>query len=42
MMPGEYRSSFFDLDCDDVGRPIRIVGRDRHNLDADNDGVGCE
>lgn len=31
-----------DLDCRDVGRPVRVTGRDPHRLDRDNDGVGCE
>jgi hypothetical protein len=32
-----------DIDCDQlpyVG--FAVVGEDRHGLDADNDGVGCE
>jgi micrococcal nuclease len=31
-----------DLDCADVGRPVRVVGSDRHRLDGDGDGRGCE
>jgi micrococcal nuclease len=31
-----------DLDCDDIGRPVRIVGDDPHSLDADGDGRACE
>jgi micrococcal nuclease len=31
-----------DLDCDDLGRPVRIVGDDPHSLDADGDGRACE
>ena len=31
-----------DLDCDDIGRPVRIVGRDPHSLDGDGDGRACE
>ena len=31
-----------DLDCRDVGRPVCVIGRDPHGLDADGDGVGCE
>jgi micrococcal nuclease len=31
-----------DLDCADVGRPVRVVGTDRHRLDGDGDGRGCE
>jgi endonuclease YncB( thermonuclease family) len=31
-----------DLDCADVRAPVRVVGRDPHRLDGDNDGIGCE
>jgi micrococcal nuclease len=31
-----------DLDCADVKGPIRVTGRDPHNLDGDGDGVACE
>ena len=31
-----------DLDCDDIGRPVRVVGEDPHSLDADGDGHACE
>jgi hypothetical protein len=31
-----------DLDCDDVGKPVRIVGDDPHSLDGDGDGRACE
>ena len=31
-----------DLDCADIGRPVRVVGSDRHRLDGDGDGRGCE
>jgi hypothetical protein len=31
-----------DLDCADIGGPVRVVGTDRHALDGDDDGVGCE
>lgn len=31
-----------DVDCDDVGRTVRVTGSDPHGLDADNDGFGCE
>ncbi len=31
-----------DLDCSDVGGPVNVGGNDPNNLDADNDGVGCE
>lgn len=31
-----------DLDCPDIGHPVRVVGPDSFRLDADKDGVGCE
>ncbi|HEX2076919.1 MAG TPA: excalibur calcium-binding domain-containing protein [Longimicrobium sp.] len=31
-----------DLDCPDVGGPVRVTGADPHRLDRDGDGVGCE
>jgi hypothetical protein len=31
-----------DLDCPDIGGPVRITGHDRFDLDRDGDGVGCE
>ena len=32
-----------DLDCDDLGFRVEIVGEDVHNLDEDDaDGIGCE
>jgi micrococcal nuclease len=31
-----------DLDCDDIGKPVRIVGNDPHALDGDGDGRACE
>jgi len=31
-----------DLDCADVDGPIRVTGRDPHNLDGDGDGIACE
>jgi hypothetical protein len=31
-----------DLDCADVGHPVRVTGPDPHRLDPDDDGVGCE
>nr|WP_255426437.1 thermonuclease family protein [Pseudonocardia sp. C8] len=32
-----------DLDCGDLpGGPYQVIGSDRHRLDADDDGVGCE
>ena len=40
---GEYPAwNGVDLDCDDVGRPVRVTGPDRHRLDGDGNGVGCE
>ena len=31
-----------DVDCADIGQPVRVVGDDRHGLDRDGDGWGCE
>jgi hypothetical protein len=31
-----------DLDCADVGHPVKVVGSDPYNLDGDGDGYGCE
>jgi endonuclease YncB( thermonuclease family) len=31
-----------DLNCPDVGHPVKVVGSDPYNLDADGDGFGCE
>jgi micrococcal nuclease len=31
-----------DLDCPDVGHPVRVVGSDPYHLDGDGDGYGCE
>jgi micrococcal nuclease len=31
-----------DLDCADIRRPVRVVAADRHRLDGDGDGWGCE
>ncbi len=31
-----------DLDCADIGRPVRVVAADPHRLDGDGDGWGCE
>lgn len=36
------RSLGGDLDCVDIGRPVYVAGTDPHNLDADDDGIGCE
>jgi hypothetical protein len=32
----------YDLDCDDIGITVQVVGVDRHGFDGDDDGVGCE
>lgn len=31
-----------DLDCADIGHPVRVTGADPYRLDADGDGWGCE
>ena len=31
-----------DLDCDDIGGSVRVIGPDEYRLDSDSDGVGCE
>ena len=31
-----------DLDCADVGGPVRVSGPDPHRLDGDGDGTACE
>jgi hypothetical protein len=31
-----------DLDCADIGQPVRVEGSDPHGLDRDGDGAGCE
>jgi endonuclease YncB( thermonuclease family) len=31
-----------DLNCPDVGHPVKVVGSDPYNLDGDGDGSGCE
>jgi endonuclease YncB( thermonuclease family) len=31
-----------DLDCADVGGPVRVTGDDPHALDRDGDGTACE
>jgi endonuclease YncB( thermonuclease family) len=31
-----------DLDCADVGGPVRVAGSDPHRLDGDGDGTACE
>jgi hypothetical protein len=32
----------YDLDCPDIGFRVSVHGADPYNLDADNDGIGCE
>lgn len=32
----------YDLDCPDIGRRVSVIGYDKHRLDRDGDGVGCE
>jgi len=32
----------YDLDCKDVGFRVQVIGYDRHRLDRDGDGYGCE
>jgi len=32
----------YDLDCKDVGFQVQVIGYDRHRLDRDGDGRGCE
>lgn len=32
----------YDLDCAEVGRPVRVSGGDEYGLDRDGDGMGCE
>lgn len=31
-----------DVNCADVGTPVRVVGGDPHRLDGDGDGTGCD
>lgn len=31
-----------DLDCGDIGRPVRVTGPDPHRLDGDGNGIACE
>jgi endonuclease YncB( thermonuclease family) len=31
-----------DLDCAEIGHPVRVTGNDPYRLDADGDGVGCD
>lgn len=32
----------YDLNCDDIGGSVTVVGSDRHGFDGDGDGYGCE
>lgn len=32
----------YDLDCSDIGYSVTVLGYDKHRLDRDNDGYGCE
>lgn len=32
----------YDLNCADIGMTVRVIGSDRHRLDRDKDGYGCE
>lgn len=32
----------YDLDCPDIGKKVRVIGRDQYRLDRDGDGWGCE
>jgi resuscitation-promoting factor RpfB len=32
----------YDLNCPDVGMRVSVIGTDRHRLDADKDGTGCD
>ena len=32
----------YDLDCADIGYTVRVLGYDKHRLDGDYDGYGCE
>lgn len=38
----EWLSGTSDLDCSDFDDPVWVGNVDPHNLDADNDGWGCE
>ena len=31
-----------DLNCPDIGHPVRVSGSDPHGLDRDGDGIACE
>lgn len=32
----------YDIDCNAVGKPVRVVNKDVYHFDADRDGIGCE
>lgn len=32
----------YDLDCSDIGYSVQVYGYDKHGLDGDDDGEGCE
>lgn len=32
----------YDLNCDDIGGSVTVVGSDPHGFDGDGDGSGCE
>jgi hypothetical protein len=32
----------YDLNCPDIGFRVSVIGTDRHKLDNDKDGIGCE
>lgn len=32
----------YDLDCKDIGYTVSVLGYDKHRLDGDKDGYGCE
>ncbi len=32
----------YDLDCTDIDVTVTVIGTDRHRLDRDKDGLGCE
>lgn len=31
-----------DLDCGEIGHPVRVTGSDPYRLDRDRDGIGCD
>jgi micrococcal nuclease len=31
-----------DLNCSDIGHPVKVTGADQYHLDGDHDGVACE